>query len=163
MHPDRLTTTILSKALHYFSKALYYLKQDPSTSSKQYSRLYQKLMDTSLRLSMLCHSSPSERKEYADQAKEYGEAALINAMRVGDECMVAQIQFHLACASVWKVYLAARRAGVEPRAFPAREEVEVHVVERLGVLQRFGNLEMGWFEEQAEKFLGYLSSPSGTG
>src|SRR5690348_16746391 len=81
--PDRITRRDLVKAHQYFSKALNYLKNDLSTSPKQVSRLCQKLMETSIRLSMTAREG-AERKQHADQSREYAEKALDNARQCED-------------------------------------------------------------------------------
>lgn len=152
---DRITVNNLKQARHYFSKALHYL-QSQSSSPKQVSRLCQKLMETSLGLSMRARDG-AERKEHADQARKYGETALDNVLRCEDECMAAQVQFMLACVSAWKVYLQARTSGMEPRNHPEREGIEVLIAQRLEELEKFQNLDMEAYEEQGRKYMGYLT------
>ncbi|KAH3962123.1 hypothetical protein HBI25_217790 [Parastagonospora nodorum] len=147
-----LSTAHLLRARHYFSKALHFLRNDPSTSNKQVSRVCQKLMETMLLLSQI--SRPvAERKEHADQAQGYGEVALENVMKCGDECMVAQVEFMLACVTAWKVYL--RMKGGEEGA-GGREGVRVLMESRLGGLRAFPKLQMEHYEGQAKTYLGYL-------
>ncbi|KAF2501496.1 FabD/lysophospholipase-like protein [Lophium mytilinum] len=157
--PDRITIDHLKQARHYFSKALHYLENNPASSPKQVSRVCQRLMETSIGLSMKVRDA-AERKRHANQAHEYGKAALDNVLRCQDICMIAQVQFLLACVSVWKVYLEARTSGVEPKSHPERDNVEVLVVERLEELRRFQNLDMEAYEAQARKYLSYLMKPS---
>lgn len=159
LRASRVTKNTLLQARHYFSKVLYYLREDPSASPKQVSRVCQKLLETFLGLSMMT-SDKSERKEYADQARRYGEAALDNVLRVQDECMAAQVEFMLANVDVWKIYLQACAGGVEPGRHPKRREMEELVEERLGNLRRFGNLDMNSYENQARKYLSYLRDTS---
>jgi hypothetical protein len=158
--PDRITVENLKEARHYFSKALHYLKNqsNPPPSPKQVSRVCQKLMETSLGLSMRTHGT--ERKEHADQAHKYGEAALDNVLRSQDECMTAQVQFLLTCVTIWRMYSQARVSGNDPRSHPGIERVEVLMTERLDDLRRFTNLDMEVYEAQARKYLGYLTTPS---
>lgn len=99
----------------------------------------------------------AKRKEHADQAREYGEAALDNVLRCQDDCMIAQVQFLLACVSAWKVYLKAKASGIEPRSHPGTEGIEKLMAERLEELSRFQNLDMEGYEAQAAKYLGYLT------
>jgi hypothetical protein len=84
---SRLTTAHLLRARSYFSKALLFMRKDPSTPPKDVSRVCQKLMESSLLLSQITRSL-SERKEHAEQAQRYGEAALENVTTCGDTCMV---------------------------------------------------------------------------
>jgi hypothetical protein len=115
-------------------------------------------METSLGLSMRTHGA--ERKEHADQANKYGEVALDNVMRSGDECMIAQLQFLLLCVTVWRMYAQARISGNDPRSHPGIERVNLLMVERLDELSKFQNLDMEVYEAQARKYLGYLTIPS---
>jgi hypothetical protein len=160
--PDRITVENLKQARHYFSKALHFLKNQshPAASPKQVSRVCQKLMETSLGLSMRTHGT--ERKEHADQAHKYGEAALDNGVRSGDECMIAQLQFLLLCVTAWKMYSQARVSGNDPRSHPGIERVELLMAERLNELSKFQNLDMEVYEAQARKYLGYLTTSSQT-
>ncbi|KAF2706977.1 FabD/lysophospholipase-like protein [Pleomassaria siparia CBS 279.74] len=157
--PDRITVDNFKQARHYFTKALHYLKGDASSSLKQVSRLCHKLMETSLGLSMRARDG-TERKVYANQAREYGETALNNVRRVQDQCMAAQVEFLLTCVGVWQMYLQARTGGLEPRDHPGRGDVEIEMTERLQVLARFGNLDMEAYEAQAQKYLGYVNDSS---
>lgn len=109
-------------------------------------------MESSLGLSKKARDM-SERKKLADEAREYGEAALENVVMSGDKCMVAQVEFLLACVTAWKVYLQARGSGVEPGDWQGREGVEVLMQRRLNGLRVFGNLDMERYEEQAEMYL----------
>lgn len=143
------------KAHQNFSKALDYLKEAPSTPPKQVSRLCQKLMETSIRLSMTARES-AERKQHADQAREYAEKALDNACKSEDDCMVAQAEFMLACVGAWKVYVAARMSKVEPSYHPKREGAVELLEQRLEELRRFPRLDMDIYEAQARKYSGYL-------
>lgn len=109
-------------------------------------------METMLLLSQI--SRPlAERKEHADQAQGYGEVALENVMKCGDECMVAQVEFMLACVTAWKVYL--RMKGGEEGA-GGREGVRVLMESRLAGLRAFPKLQMEYYEGQARTYLGYL-------
>jgi hypothetical protein len=145
----------LKEARHCFTKALHYLRNDPSTSPRQVSLVCQKLVDTSIMLSMNTRDQ-TLKKQHADLAREYGEAALDNEVRLGDECAVAQVQFMLSYVSVWKVCLQARSSGMEPRSHPERYEAEARLQEMLRELRRFPNLDMEAYEKQAQKYMGYL-------
>ncbi|KAF2815390.1 uncharacterized protein BDZ99DRAFT_459272 [Mytilinidion resinicola] len=153
----------LRQAHHHFSKVLHYLENSPASSPKQVSRVCQNLMETSIGLSMRAREG-AERKKRADQALDYGKAALDNVLRCRDVCMIAQVQFMLACMSAWRVYLEARVSGMEPRRHPGRERVEILMAERLGELRAFQNLDMEGYEAQARKYIGYLNkSPRNQG
>jgi hypothetical protein len=149
----QLTTTHLLRARHYFSKALHYLSNDPSTLPKQVSRVCQKLMETLLLLSQLTRALP-ERKDHAEQAQEYGEAALENVVQCGDYCMIAQVEFMLACVTAWKVYLRIKN-GEDGAA--GSEGVRVLMEKRLSNLRAFPKVQIGWYEEQAKTYMGYLN------
>ena len=153
--PDCIARDDLVKAHQNFSKALEYLKNDPSTSPKQVSRLCQKLMETSIRRSMIARNI-DERKRHADQSSEYAEKALDNARKCEDDCMVSQAEFMIACVGAWRVYVAARMSRVEPSGHPKREGAEVLLEQRLEELRRFPHLDMDAYEAQARKYLGYL-------
>jgi len=155
LSPDRIARHDVVKAHQNFSKALEYLKADPSTPPKQVSRLCHKLMETSIRLSMTTRES-AERKQHADQAREYAEKALDNARLCEDDCMVAQAEFMLACVGAWKVYVAAKMSRVEPSSHPKREAAEVLLEQRLEELRLFSHLDMETYEAQARKYSGYL-------
>ncbi|ERF69235.1 hypothetical protein EPUS_01192 [Endocarpon pusillum Z07020] len=153
--PNRITRHDLLNAQQNFSQALNYLKNNPSTPPKQVSRLCHRLMETSIRLSMIARES-TERKQHADQGREYAEKALDNARKCEDDCMVAQAEFMLACVGAWKVYVAARMSRVEPSTYPKREGAEVLLEQRLEELGQFPHLDMEVYEAQARKYLGYL-------
>jgi hypothetical protein len=113
-------------------------------------------METSIRLSMTAREN-AERKQHADQGREYAEKALDNARKCEDDCMVAQAEFMLACVEAWKVYVAARMSRVEPSSHPKREGAEVLLEQRLEEVRRFPHLDMEVYEVQARKYLGYLT------
>ena len=98
----------------------------------------------------------AERKEHADQGREYAERALDNARRCADDCMVAQAEFMLACVGAWQVYVAAKMSRVEPRSHLKREGAEVLLHQRLVELRQFPHLDIEGYEAQARKYLGYL-------
>ena len=98
-----------------------------------------------------------ERKQHADQGREYAEKALENARKCGDDCMVAQAEFMLACTGVWKVYVAARVSRLEPSNHLNREGAEVLLEQRLEELRQFPRLDMEVYEAQTRKYLGYLT------
>jgi hypothetical protein len=150
--PTQLTTAHLLLARHYFSKALFFLRLDQSTPPKRVSRVCQKLLETCLLLSQLARQLP-ERKTHADKAQEFGEAALENVVMCGDRCMVAQVEFKLACVTAWKVYLGMKSGGNEEAG---RNGVRLLMERRVEGLRGFGNVEIGWYEEQARVYLGYL-------
>ena len=104
---------------------------------------------------MTAHKS-EERKQHADQGREYAEKALDNARKCEDDCMVAQAEFMLACVGAWKVYVAARMSRVEPNSHPKREGAEVLLEQRLEELRQFPHLDMEVYEAQSRKYLGYL-------
>jgi hypothetical protein len=112
-------------------------------------------MEASIRLSMNARDI-EERKQHADQGREYAEKALENAYNCGDDCMVAQSEFLLACVGAWRVYVSARMSRVEPRNHPRREGAEVLVEHKLEELRNFPRLNMEAYEAQAKKYLGYL-------
>jgi hypothetical protein len=153
--PDRIGRDDLVKAHQNFSKALDYLKNNPSTTPKEVSRLCQKLMETSIRRSMNVRDI-DERKRHADQSHEYAEKALDNARKCEDDCMVSQAEFMLACVGAWRVHVAARMSKVRPSGHSKREGAEILVVQRLEELRRFPHLDMDAYEAQARKYLGYL-------
>jgi hypothetical protein len=110
----------------------------------------QKLMETLLALSRAARDAGA-RAEYAERAREYGEIALRNVEGRGDECMVAQVRFLLACAEAWAICVRGDE-GDEGGVERAGEVLG----ERLGVLRRFGELDFRRYEEQAERYRGYL-------
>jgi hypothetical protein len=112
-------------------------------------------METSIQLSMTTREI-AERKQHADQGREYAEKALDNAWRCEDDCMVAQAEFMLACVDVWKVYVAARMSRVEPSSHPKREGAEVLLEQKLRELRQFPRLDMEVYETLARKYSGYL-------
>lgn len=95
----------------------------------------------------------AERKEHADQAQSYGEAALENVVKAGDSCMVAQVEFLLACVTAWKVYLRMK-SGEETAS--GRAGVRVLMDRRLDMLSGYSNLQIDWYEAQAKTYLEYL-------
>jgi hypothetical protein len=107
----------------------------------------QKLMETLLVLSRATRDA-GERSEYAERAREFGEVALRNVEGGGDGCMVAQVRFLLACAESWEVCVRGNEASVERTG-------EV-LGERLEELRGFGELDFRRYEEQAERYWGYL-------
>lgn len=107
-------------------------------------------MESSLLLSIR-EREPEARKRACEQARQYGEAALNNVFSCDDECMVAQVEFLLACVSARKVYLQAKiNSSVRT------EGVESLMREKLGALSKFPHLDMDGYEAQADIYLGYL-------
>jgi hypothetical protein len=152
---DRRTKMNLDKAFDYFSKAIFYLKNDPKTSPKQVSRICQKLMETQIGLSMMASTS-TRRKGHAQQAREYGEVALENVTKCRDECMVAQMDFLLACITAWEMYL---QSEIDGRDHQVIETVQVLLETRLNRLRGFKELKIKFYEEQMKTYLGYLQGP----
>jgi hypothetical protein len=150
---DRRTKKNLENALEYFSKAILYLKNDPKASPKQVSRICQKLMETQIGLSMIT-PNPTRRKEHARNARENGEVALENVRKCRDECMVAQMEFSLACVTAWEVHLQP-----DGQDRQVKENVQVLLEIRLNRLRRFKELEIGFYEEQMKTYLNYLQAP----
>lgn len=153
--PKRITLRDIQRALHYFSKALHYLRNNGTATSKQIARLCQKLLEASLMLSMAT-KDPSEQMAVCEQARNYGKAALDNVINCGDDCMAAQADFLLACADTWKVVLQVRQDDGNPRNWQQRRNAEVVMHEKLDVLRRFPQLNMDWYEAQAVKYLEHL-------
>jgi hypothetical protein len=104
-------------------------------------------METLLVLSRATHDA-GERGEYAERAREFGEVALRNVEGGGDECMVAQVRFLLACAEAWGVCVRGNEGSVERTG-------EV-LGERLEELRSFSELDFKRYEEQAERHWRYL-------
>ena len=152
----RITQKNLLQARHYFSKALHYLHNDPSTAPKQVARVCQKLLEAALGLSQISRA-PEERKEHADQAKKYGETALENVVKSGDECMAAQVEFLLACVTAWKVYLLLKSHGSEQGGNVDTESVQTLLLKRKEKLQEYPQLDAAWYEEQARTYTRYLT------
>lgn len=75
-------------------------------------------------------------------------------MQCGDECMVAQVEFMLACVTAWKVYLGSK-SGEESAA--GREGVRLLMRKRLSNLRLFPMLHIEEYEVQAKTYLGYLN------
>jgi hypothetical protein len=104
-------------------------------------------METLLVLSRATRDA-GERGEYAERAREFGEVALRNIEGGGDECMVAQVRFLLACAEAWGVCVRGNEGSVE--------RTEEMLGERLEELRSFSELNFRRYEEQAERYWGYL-------
>jgi hypothetical protein len=135
---------------------LHYLQQDPATSPKQVARVCQKLLETELGLSQVSRAH-EERVEYACQAQKYGEVALENVMKSGDDCMAAQVEFLLACTTVWKVYLQIKAGGSGTKE---RDEVEIAqllLLQKMERLRAYPKLEMEYYEGQVRTYAGYLA------
>jgi hypothetical protein len=145
----------LLQARSDFSKTLYYLKNDPSTTPKQVARICQKLFEATLGLSQVVRVH-EERKEHADQAQQYGEAALANAVKSGDMCIAAQAEFFLATITAWKIYLQLKSEGEDVNIGVERESVEILLLQRLHQLRQFPNVDIARYEAQAKAFTGYL-------
>jgi hypothetical protein len=145
----------LLQARSDFSKALYYLQNDPSTTPKQVARICQKLFEATLGLSQVARIH-EDRKEYAHQAQQYGEGALANAVKSGDVCIAAQAEFLLAIITAWKIYLQLKSEGVDVNISMERENVEILLLQRLHQLRQFPNVDIGKYEAQAKTFTGYL-------
>jgi len=156
--PDSDPIQNLDSAHQKFHQALLFLQNDPSASPKQFSQLCQKLTETCLGLSMQARTK-ADRKEFADRAREYGQAALDNVLKCQDPCKLAQVQFLLVRVSAWKMYVQARMKGIDPRSEPGRENIEILMEERLRELRQFPELStsMEGYEEKARQFLGYLN------
>lgn len=155
--PNRITKNNLLKARHYFSQALHYLQQDNTTTPKQVARVCQKLLETELGLSQVIRAH-EERIEHAAQAQKYGEVALENVMKAGDGCMAAQVEFLLACTTVWKVYLRVRSSQPEHGESPEAESAQLLLFQRLERLREYPRLPMDYYEEQVRTYAGYLTS-----
>jgi hypothetical protein len=153
IHPDRITEADLLQAQQHFQRAFTILKSDPSTTPKQAARIYQKLMETCLALSQITRDLSAQRT-HAEDAKQYGTSALQNVKKVGDACMIAQIEFLVACVETWSVYIRSTRDRVWD--ITVIKDQEAALVERLSALQQYPNLNLRLFEEKAKKFLRYM-------
>jgi hypothetical protein len=154
--PSRITQKNLLRACHYFSKALYYLRNNPTTTPKQVARVCQKLLEATLGLSQIARAT-EERIEHADQAQKYGEIALENVVKCGDECMAAQVEFFLACVTAWKVYLHVRDDVSGSDSSADSESAQMLLVNRMEKLKEYPALDVGWYKEQVRTYIRYLT------
>ncbi|KAJ4295580.1 hypothetical protein N0V90_007593 [Kalmusia sp. IMI 367209] len=153
----RRTQTNLLNARHCFHKALHYLQNDPASSPKEVARVCQKLLETDLGLSMKAPSSNHhERRQHADQALEYGQAALDNCVRINNQTMVVQVQFMLAALGIWRVYIQAKASGAEPRFCLGREDALTQMHHVLNALKSIPNMDHAGYEEEARYYAKWL-------
>lgn len=153
--PTRLTVRDIQRALHFYSKALHFHRNNGTATSKQIARLCQKLLEASLMLSMAV-KDPSEQMVACEQARNYGKAALDNVHNCGDDCMAAQADFLLACAETWKTVLKIRADSDDPRNWQRERDAEVLITEKLSALRMFPQLNMDWYEGQAVRYVEHL-------
>ncbi|KAL6706652.1 hypothetical protein ACN47E_005194 [Coniothyrium glycines] len=153
---SRVTKQNLLQARHYFSKALHDLQHIPTTSPKQVARVCQKLLEATLGLSQITRAS-EERREHAEQAQKYGEIALENVTKCGDECMATQVEFLLACVIAWKMYLLDKNKGAQLDNGADTVAVQLMLLRRLEKLKEYPRLDAGWYEGQVRIYTGYLT------
>jgi hypothetical protein len=101
--------------------------------------------------------APEERKEHANQAQKYGEIALENVVNCGDECMAAQLEFFLACVTVWKVYLHIKQHESESDSSADCESAQLLLYNRMEKLKDYPKLDTSWYEGQVRTYVGYLT------
>jgi len=155
----RRTRNDLLNAGHYFDQALKSLQGNPSVSSpKDVARVCQKLLETELALSMKMPSgNHHERRQHADRALEYGEAALDNAVKINNQIMVVQIQFLLAALNIWRVNIQAKASGIEPRLAPGRDFALAKIQTILREIHTIESLDYAGYEEQARYYEKWLN------
>lgn len=141
-----------NQAREYFSRALQFLSNDPKASLKQVARTCHKLAETSIRLSMLVRAR-AKQKDFAFEAQQYGEASLANLKRLGDECMIAQVEFLLVCITAWQMYLRSRDEGPDDAVY---HDVQAQLENSLKKLRRFEALNIQHFQKQRDVYLAYL-------
>jgi hypothetical protein len=154
--PSRITKKNLIDACHYFSQALNYLRNNPTTTRKQVARVCQKLLEATLGLSQIARTT-EERMKHANQAQKYGEVALENVVNCGDQCMAAQVQFFLACVTAWKVYLNIKEHAAGSDNTPDSERAQLLLFNRMEKLKDYPTLDVGWYERQVRTYVGYLT------
>jgi hypothetical protein len=148
----QVTYKVMSEALENFKQALQHSRKVQGTTAKERARLYQKLMETSIKSSILA-PEPVVRKKHAEQAIKYGEASLIASRDSGDNCMVSQVEFMLACAAVWNLHLQPNVNRSSDEESKARLELQ----DSFEKLKRYRKLEIRVYEEQMKVYLEYLS------
>jgi hypothetical protein len=115
----------------------------------------QRLLETTLGLSQISRA-PEERKQHSDEAQQYGETALANALKSGDMCMAAQVNFLIATVTAWQIYLQLKLGEEDADGSVKKENVEMLLRQRLDQLRKFPQLNIGKYEVQAKTYAGYL-------
>jgi len=151
----QVTYKVMNEALEQYKLALRQARQSTQTTPKERARIFQKLMETSTRSSMLA-PKPKNRTEHAREAQVYGDASLKASVESGDQCMTAQVEFMLACVAVWSMHLQ----NISGKSTDAESKVRLDLENALIKLKRYPELKIRLYEEQRKVYLGYLSDQS---
>ncbi|KAI9863870.1 MAG: hypothetical protein M1813_003522 [Trichoglossum hirsutum] len=150
---DRINKEDLCNARSDFSHVLHSLiLQNPAAKPKEFARVYQKLMSTSLRLSHLPTFAPGVRVNYVREADRYGKLALENAFKSRHGGRVAQMQFYLACVNAREVCLASEVDDLADTVFSGRDKALKAISTTLAELRKMEGLDTAVYETMAREY-----------
>ncbi|EXJ74236.1 uncharacterized protein A1O5_02532 [Cladophialophora psammophila CBS 110553] len=157
--PSTVGKEDLLSAQEDFTRALRGMNsQNPLPKAKEFARIYQKLMSTSLRLSHLLAFTENERMAYVREAEKHGTFAMEHAIRSQNDQRVSQMRFYMSCVHAREVCLMSEIGNVPADALLSRrdralEEISVSLSE----LQSFEDMDMAVYEVMAREYSQALS------
>jgi hypothetical protein len=159
----RIKQEDLSNAYHDFARVLRALSlQSPAAQPKEFARIYQKLMSTSLRLSHMLTLSPEERMNYIREADRYGKLALENALKSQHSGRVAQMLFYLACVGAREVCLTSELDDSADAGISKRGEAMKAISSALAELRSVEGLDTVVYEAMAREYTHSLTDGAWT-
>jgi hypothetical protein len=159
---NRIKQEDLCNAYNDFSRVLRALSlQSPAAKPKEFARIYQKLMSTSLRLSHMLTLSPEERMNYIREADRYGKLALENALKSQHSGRVAQMMFYLACVKAREVCLTSELDDAADAVISKRDEAMKAISSALAELRGVEDLDMAIYEAMAREYTHSLTDGLG--
>ncbi|OQV09068.1 hypothetical protein CLAIMM_13246 [Cladophialophora immunda] len=157
--PSMVNKEDLLSAQEDFTRALRGMNsQTPPPKAKEFARVYQKLMSTSLRLSHLLAFTETERLAYVREAEKHGTFAMEHALRSQNDQRVTQMRFYMACVHAREVCLMAETGSLQGEALGSRRDrASEDLSVALSELQSFEDMDLAVYEVMAREYSQALS------
>ena len=149
---DTVTHRDILKAYNDFILILRVKRnQDPPTSPKELTRIYNKLMSTCLRLSHFDNFNPAQRMKYIQEAEKCGKRAVENAIKSKNNDRVAQMQFYLACVKAREIQLKSTIPEFPSPTLSEKDAVREAISLSWATLGRIQNLDTSVYDVMAKE------------
>ena len=149
---DAITHRDLIKAYNDFVLILNAKrKQDPAASPKEFTRIYNKLSSTCLRLSHFDNFNPAQRMKYVQDAEKFGKRAVDNAIKSKNNDRVAQMQFYLACVKARELQLRSTVAEFSNPSLAEKDAAREAISLSWATLRSIENLDTAVYDVMAKE------------
>ncbi|KIY03324.1 uncharacterized protein Z520_00015 [Fonsecaea multimorphosa CBS 102226] len=157
--PSTVNKEDLLSAQEDFTRALRGMNsQHPLPKAKEFARIYQKLMSTSLRLSHLLAFTETERMAYVREAEKHGTYAMEHAIRSHNDQRVTQMRFYMSCVHAREACLMAEMGMLQGDELASRRDRALEDISvSLSELQSFEDMDMAVYEVMAREYSQALS------